>query len=48
MSIRHMRMGMRLRPVNVRMRMSSAWRYRAVVCVITLIVLGTMHVAVRV
>ena len=48
MRVRNMRMGVRLRPVNVRMRMSSAWRYRAVVCVIMVIVLGTMHVAVRV
>ena len=48
MSIRYMRMGVRLRPMNVRMRMSSAWRYRAFVCVIMVIVLGTMQVAVRV
>ena len=48
MRVRNMRMGVRLRPVNVRMRMSSAWRYRAFVCVIMVIVLGTMQVAVRV
>ena len=48
MRVRHMRMRVRLRSMNVRMRMSSARRHRAVVWVIMVIVLGTMHVAVRV
>ena len=47
MSIRYMRMRVRLRPMNVRMRMSSAWRYRAFVYWIMVIVPGTMCVAVR-
>ena len=43
----HMRMRVRLRPVNVRMRMSSAWRYRSVVRVIMVIIPGTMCMAMR-
>lgn len=44
----HMRMRVRLRPVNVRMRMSCSWRDRVVVRVIMMVILGTMHMAVRV
>ena len=48
MSVRHVRMGVRLWSMIVCMRMSRALRQRFTVRVIVVIILCAMHVAVRV